>query len=75
MKFVAGTMSDFYVDHFQDPLPTRLLKQCLDQILPFITRLINMSLVSGVVPADFKTTIIRPLLKKPNLDPDILKNY
>ena len=58
-----------------DPLPTRLLKQCLDQILPFITRLINMSLVSGVVPADFKTAIIRPLLKKPNLDPDILKNY
>jgi hypothetical protein len=34
-----------------------------------------MSLRSGVVPSVFKTALVTPLLKKPSLDHEVLKNY
>ena len=37
-----------------DPIPTWLLKQCGDGIIPSMTSVINMSLESGVVPGCFK---------------------
>ena len=40
-----------------------------------ITYVINSSLKAGHVPSALKTAVIRPLLKKPTLDPDILDNY
>jgi len=58
-----------------DPLPTYLLKEVLEYLLPLITAIINKSLVESKVPLSFKKTNIRPLLKKPNLDKDELKNY
>ena len=58
-----------------DPIPTKLLKLCLDPLLGPITRIVNMSLGSGVFPKDLKHALVRPTLKKPTLDPDILKNY
>ena len=57
-----------------DVLPTKLLKDCLDDILPTITNLANISLWDGVFASGWKTSIIRPLLKKPNLDL-ILSSY
>ena len=35
----------------------------------------NNSLISGYVPNSFKIAVIKPYLKKPNLDPDNLDNY
>ena len=58
-----------------DPLPTWLLKECIDELLPLVTSIINASLMSGCVPTDFKSARIRPLLKKTGLDPETLKNY
>ena len=58
-----------------DPIPTWLLKTCIDELLPLITALINKSLSTGTFPDYFKKTMIRPLLKKPNLDVDALKSY
>lgn len=58
-----------------DPIPTWLLKSCLDKLLPVITNIINESLSSCHVPTEFKSAVIRPLLKKPDLDPNVLKNY
>ena len=58
-----------------DPLPTSLLVECLDVILPYITKLINDSLEKGTVPTCFKGAIVRPLLKKKTLDKNELKNY
>jgi len=58
-----------------DPLPTWLLKQNLDALLPFITATINASLLSGVMPTLYKTARVVPLLKKPSLDPSVLGNY
>ena len=37
--------------------------------------MINASLTSSHVPAEFKHVIVKPLLKKPALDKDILNNY
>ncbi|XP_058024513.1 uncharacterized protein LOC131190935, partial [Ahaetulla prasina] len=36
---------------------------------------INASLLEGVFPAALKEAVVRPLLKKPSLDPAILGNY
>ena len=58
-----------------DALPTSLLFDCIDSVLPAITNIFNQSLSSGVFPDNFKKTIVKPLLKKPSLDPDNLKNY
>ena len=58
-----------------DPVPTYLVHECLDDLIPTITAIISGSLVSGIVPPPFKQAIVLPLLKKPNLDRNVLKNY
>ena len=56
-------------------MPTSLLRQCLDEIAPYITDIVNASLETGLVPQSFKQAIVKPLLKNSGLDPDNLKNY
>lgn len=58
-----------------DPIPTHLFKDILPLISEAILKIINTSLENGYVPQSFKFAAIKPLLKKPNLDPDILANY
>ncbi|GFS07905.1 reverse transcriptase-like protein [Elysia marginata] len=58
-----------------DTLPSNLFIECLDLLLPYITNCINDSLESGSVPCCFKEAIVRPLLKKNDLDENLLKNY
>uniref|UniRef100_A0A669BHY4 Reverse transcriptase domain-containing protein n=1 Tax=Oreochromis niloticus TaxID=8128 RepID=A0A669BHY4_ORENI len=58
-----------------DAIPSRLLKQVLDSVGPFLLVLINACLSSGCFPTLFKHAVVQPLLKKPNLDPSILSNY
>ena len=58
-----------------DPIPTPLLLEILDCLLPSLTALINSSLSSGLFPQAFKSAVIFPLLKKPSLDPNELKNF
>ena len=47
-----------------DPMPTKLLMQCLDVLLPVITSMINVSLSTGQFPALWKVALVKPLLKK-----------
>ena len=58
-----------------DPIPTWLLKDCKDTLVPALTTIINTSLSSGVFPSQLKDAVIRPVLKKPSLDVNDLKNY
>lgn len=58
-----------------DPLPTYILKQSIDTLLPIITSIINSSLTSGVFPDSFKMGIVRPVIKKKSLDSEVLSNY
>ena len=58
-----------------DPIPTWLLKSNIDVLAPVITDIVNRSLQLGYVPAGMKKALVTPLLKKPSLDKEILKNY
>ena len=58
-----------------DPIPTSLTKECLSDLLPLITRIVNSSLCSGAVPPQFKKAIVTPLIKKRGLDPNDLRNF
>jgi hypothetical protein len=51
-----------------DPIPTRLLKDSIDVLAPFLVELFNRSLCSSSVPSTFKAAYVTPLLKKPDLD-------
>lgn len=58
-----------------DPIPTVLVKKCIDVLVCPITAIINSSLMTGVFPTQFKHGVVTPIIKKKDLDPDILKNY
>ena len=48
-----------------DPIPTRLLKSCSS----------NRHFETSKVPAELRYAYIRPRLKKPSLDPELLSSY
>lgn len=58
-----------------DPLPTWLLKKCVDILLPIITKIVNLSMATGSFPAQLKKALVVPLIKKPSLDRGELRNY
>lgn len=55
-----------------DPLPSSLFKSCINELVPVITKIANNSFISGHFPAPLKHSRIIPLLKKTNLDIDVL---
>ena len=57
-----------------DPIPTWLLKLCGSELIPLITKMINLSLQQGQVPDGWKAALIRPLLKKLGLEL-VYKNF
>ncbi len=58
-----------------DPLPMWLFKECLPELLPTITNIVNESLTLGVFPSMLREAVVLPLLKKSSLDPNEYKNY
>jgi hypothetical protein len=58
-----------------DPIPTFLLREYIDIILPYLTAMVNKSLQEGHLPTSQKSAVVTPLLKKPSSEPDDLKNY
>ena len=58
----------------QDPMPANLIKHCVNELLPVLTHLVNLSLSTGSMDG-LKDSVISPILKKAGLDPDVLKNY
>ena len=57
-----------------DPIPTNIMKDCLDELLPILTTMINLSLESGFFPVIWKDSVVTPLLKKQGLD-FVFKNF
>jgi len=49
-------------------IPTGLLKECLDELLPVITQTINLSLEEGKFPSEWKGALVKPKLKKVDLN-------
>ncbi|KAF7254198.1 hypothetical protein EYD10_01049 [Varanus komodoensis] len=59
----------------QDPCPSWLLKKAKDRIVTWILEVANASLRDGRVPAPLKEAVVRPVLKKASLDPEVATNY
>jgi len=55
--------------------PTSLLKDIHFTFSDIIARLANLSFTEGVFPNSYKSAIVTPILKKPNLDRDDPVNY
>jgi len=58
-----------------DTLPTPQLKLVADLIAPFLTELFNRSVSTATVPTVFKSALITPLIKKPDLDSTHPRSY
>ncbi len=58
-----------------DPVSTKLLKELSTVEEEPLLNIINSSLSLGHVPKPFKLAVIKPLIKKPQLDPSELANY
>ena len=58
-----------------DPLPTGILIECIDCLLPVLCNIVNSSLISCTMAPCLKTASVTPLLKKTGLDVDERKNY
>ena len=58
-----------------DPILSSAPNECFHVLSPFTTQIINMSISHGQVPTPLKEQTVRPLLKKPSLDIDVLAQY
>ncbi len=58
-----------------DPVPTEVLKQVIDCIIPTLTTIVNISLQTCTFPQHLKSATVVPLLKKSTLDAEEEKNY
>ena len=58
-----------------DPLPSLLVKIHKEQLVPVITKIVNLSLLSGTLLHQFRQALVTPLLKQQGLDQNILRNY
>ena len=58
-----------------DPMPTPMVKDCLQEVAPAITNIINSSIAEDIVPTTLKHANVVPVLNKPSLDKDLMQNY
>ncbi len=58
-----------------DSIPTVFLKKVLHILIDYVLDIVNNSLETGIFPNAFKKAVVKPLLKKPNLDYSLLNNY
>ena len=56
-----------------DPFPSKLLMSHLPTIIDTITHMINLCISMSVFPSSCKSAIVLPLIKKPGLDPQVLR--
>jgi hypothetical protein len=58
-----------------DPIPTSMVKGCIDVLLPYLTAMCSASLAEGCLPVSQRHAVVTPLLKKAHLDAAEMKNY
>jgi len=58
-----------------DPVPTFLVRESVDLLLPFLTTLVNTSPMQGRLPASQKHAIVIPCIKESGLDPTDIGNF
>ena len=58
-----------------DPAPAVVLKECWTVLLPVMTKIVNLSINTAVMPDCFKLAMLNPLLKKLGLDSKVFANF
>ena len=58
-----------------DPFPTKLLMNHFPAVIDIILHIVNLSISTCIFPSYCKSSIVIPLIKKPGLDSEVLKNY
>ena len=58
-----------------DPVPSKLIGTCLNEVMPVLKSIVNGSLTSGVFPSVLKKAVIRPVYKGKGLDVNSLSSY
>ena len=58
-----------------DSFPTRLLMSHIHAIVPILQHIVKLCLTTGYFAISRKSSIVIPLIKKPGLDREMLKNY
>ena len=58
-----------------DTMPVEWLKDNVDTLAKPLTAIINQSFSSGTLPSKLREAVVTPILKKPTLNKDVLKNY
>ena len=58
-----------------DPVHASLLRYCIDDLLPIIKSVVNLSFKSASMPSSMKNTVLSPLLREPSLDFEIFSNF
>ena len=58
-----------------DPIPAAVLKECLFDLIPVLTKIVNMSITDTVVPTSLKNAPLSPHLKKANLNPEEFSSF
>ncbi len=51
-----------------NPAPTWIIRDYIEEVLPLVTKITNLSLTCGEMTDDLKLAIIKPMLKKLGLD-------
>ena len=51
------------------------MKDCMDVLLPVLTKMINISIETATVPMQLKEAIIRPNLTKESLNHEVYANF
>jgi len=58
-----------------DAVPTFLVREFVDVLLPYLTSMVNASLAQGRLPISQKHAIVTPLIKKTGLDTADMANF
>ena len=57
------------------PIPTSLLFECSHQVVPLLATIVNQSLAADFFPSCMKSAVVKPILRKRSLDPNVVKNF
>ena len=58
-----------------DPFNTKIVMQYSEQFINVFVHIINLCFSSGIFPASFKAAAVKPILKTPCLNSEILKKF
>ena len=75
LEIISSLISSAKSTSYFDPVPLRIFKQFSSYISSQLLPVLSNSLATGIYPAEFKASYIKPLLNKPNLDINTITNF